>query len=52
MLPIDYEVTQSNLESPWTLSSLLLELPVLYITQTVDLIKPLTISQVTTLMFN
>ena len=35
------KLTQSNLESPWTVSGLPLELPVLCITQTVDLIKPL-----------
>ena len=45
MLPISYSVTQSDLESPLTFSSLPLELPVLRITQAVDLIKPLAISQ-------
>ena len=40
-------MTQNNLESPWTFSGLPLELPVLRMTQTVDLIKPLRISQLT-----
>ena len=41
-------MTQSNLESPWTFSSLPLELPVLRITETVDFIKPLTKSKPST----
>ena len=52
MLLISYLVTQINLESPWTFSSLPLELPVLPITQVVDLIKPLTRSQLTSPIFN
>ena len=39
---------ESNLESPWTLSSLPLELPVLHITQVADLIKLLITSRLTT----
>ena len=39
---------QSNLDSPWTLSSLPLEIPVLHISQTVDLIKLLIASRLTT----